>query len=927
MRKKTKFKSPVLDFFVVVLCLSVAGFFGYTFWKDLNSTARRTDKEKIAIITFKNRIAQRKFDDRVVWERIDKSTPLYNGDLVRTAELAEAVITFNDGSAVNIYENTMIQVYYSDFEGVQISVDNGNLELEASDKGKIQLILGDGSKVNASGGTSLSTKSTAGGAGASTVAVRNGSAVVTNNTGNSESLASGETVSVKTGGEIKKTPVTVTSIPSELRVLNVEGGDVPVKLEWNKKDESQPVVLQISSKKDYSVIKQEKVISSKNDELISLSEGTVYWRVFPQGHESEATEGKISVEEAKPLSLISPAADGVFQFRNRNPVLNFRWNGNDYAKNYLLKISSTPDMKTPVVEMNTPNPNVQIDTLGSGQWWWQVTPYYELNSLGYAGPSKISSFNIIKTEAITAPVLSVPLKDAEIHYKDTLSVNFSWKSDIKASYELLISDDKDFTDIISRKKTAGQRVSVNMTAPSDDGHTYYWKVIRNSSEPDDFNPESEVRSFSVSKYVNVPTKLLYPPEEYSTESSKLSTVRFMWKPADEAKNKDSIIQVAFADDFKYLQQEKKVSGNSLENLNLPAGDWYWRIGTQDEDGSINYTEPRHITILKELEAPKLTNVREQAEIVIAKNSKTRFSWAPVEGADFYNVRVFDSSDNLVAENAEVSGTAASFALPDNSYSIKIQAVAAQTESSPLRTGPVQTTDFSVRTPQALSAIAPAASARIDGLNALRTPTVFTWKAGQDKPASSELIIKKRMDDGSVRVVERIKTSKYTASVPRLTTGFYAWQIIASTKDGLPINSKEIGFTISPVASLAKPQLVVPAKAFVIDSTYLRKNRALNFEWKEVPDATEYNFIIYRKDKSGKLIPVYSEKSVKGTKVRLKKLTMFDVGDFEWNVTAYSYAKDGYEERRSPVAQGSFSVKFDSPKQITTEKTGRMYIGE
>ena len=60
MRKRTKFKSPVLDFFVVVFTLSVAGYFGYTFWKDLNSSSKRNDKEKIEIITFKNRIAQRK---------------------------------------------------------------------------------------------------------------------------------------------------------------------------------------------------------------------------------------------------------------------------------------------------------------------------------------------------------------------------------------------------------------------------------------------------------------------------------------------------------------------------------------------------------------------------------------------------------------------------------------------------------------------------------------------------------------------------------------------------------------------------------------------------------------------------------------------------------------------------------------------------
>ena len=39
------------------------------------------------------------------------------------------------------------------------------------------------------------------------------------------------------------------------------------------------------------------------------------------------------------------------------------------------------------------------------------------------------------------------------------------------------------------------------------------------------------------------------------------------------------------------------------------------------------------------------------------------------------------------------------------------------------------------------------------------------------------------------------------------------------------------------------------------------------------------------------------------------------------------AKDGYEERRSQVARASFKVKFDSPKQITTEKINRMFSGE
>lgn len=927
MQKKTRFKSPVLDFFMVVITLSVAFYFGYSFWKDLNTSSRRTDKEKIATITFKNRIAQRKFDDRVVWERIDKAAPLYNGDLIRTADLAEAVITFNDGSEVNIYENTMIQVYYSDYEGVKIGVDSGNLQLEAADEGKVQLTLGDGSKISAGGGTSLSTKSTAGGAGASTVVVRNGSATVTASSGNSESINSGETVSVKNNGELAKTPVTVVSIPPELKVLNVEGGTVPVKLEWNKTNQDEPVVLQLSTKKDYSEIKEEKVIASKNDSLISLSEGTLYWRVFPQGKEDEATEGKISVAEAKPLTLVSPAESSVFHFRNRNPVLNFRWNGNDYAKKYLLKVSSTADMNTPVVQLTTENPSVEIDSLGNGQWWWQVTPYYEMNSIGYAGPSKTATFSIIKNDEIAAPVLTVPLENAEIYYKDSLSINFSWKSDIKASYELLLSDDKEFTNIISRKKTAGQRAAVNFPIPEKDGQTYYWKVIRNSSEPEDLSPVSEVRSFTVSKYVSVPTKLLYPPEEFSTELSKLASTQFMWKPSDEAKNKPAVLQVSATKDFKSLQLERSVSGTSFSNMLLPQGEWYWRIATQDLDGTYDYTQARHLLVLKELEAPNLTNVKEKTELLVAKDGATRINWTPVKGADYYNVRVYDSNNKLVAENPEATGSSASFKLPQSSYTLKIQAVASQTETSPMRTGPVEKIDFSVRTPELLSAVSPASSAKIDGLTALRTPVNFTWKSGQDKPASSELVIKKRQDDGSVRVVERIRTSKYSASVARLTTGSYTWQIIASTKDGLPINSNEQSFTITSVEPLAKPQLETPKKGFVIDAAFLRKNRSITFEWKAVPDATDYNFVIYKKEKNGNLIPVYSEKGIKKNSYKFKKLTVLDLGEFEWNVTAFTYAKDGYEERHSPSVQGSFVIKFDTPKQITPEKTGRMYSEE
>ena len=78
MRKKIRFKSLLLDFFVVSVCLFTAAYFFHVFWIDLNTTLIRLDKEGIAQVEEKTRIVQRKSDDRVVWERLDFHSPIYD---------------------------------------------------------------------------------------------------------------------------------------------------------------------------------------------------------------------------------------------------------------------------------------------------------------------------------------------------------------------------------------------------------------------------------------------------------------------------------------------------------------------------------------------------------------------------------------------------------------------------------------------------------------------------------------------------------------------------------------------------------------------------------------------------------------------------------------------------------------------------------
>lgn len=925
---------------MVSACLSVAGYFSYTFWKDLNSSASRSDKEKIAVITFKNRIAQRKFEDRVVWERIDKSTPLYNGDLVRTSDLAEAVITFNDNSQIDLFENTMIQVYYSDTEGIKINVDNGNLQLDTSTTGKVAMKFDDGSVVNVQSGTSLAAKTSVSGdnisgkkdkSSARAVEVKSGAATVTTETGSTAELKTGETVSVQGTGEIKKQPVTVTSIPPEMRVLNVEGGKVPVKLEWNLAEkevlDDVPVVVQTSKTKDFTTVLSEVTVpagtSTIGDSTLNVTDGVVYWRVFPKNRVEEASIGKISVESSSPVKMISPVESASFSYKARAPEINFRWSGADYAEKFLLAVSASPDMTDPVYTAVTENHNLKVDSLGNGDWWWQITPYYSMNSIGYAGESSIASFSILRNDQVRPPALSVPNEHSVVTYKETPSVNLIWKSDVKdATYQVVVASDPEFNDVIYTKNTKATKVAAKL--PEDAGELY-WKVIRNSNETADVTPQSEVRSFTLEKYVPEKARLLYPPEVYSVELSKLTNTQFAWKLADEDFGKKSVIQVSATRDFDSMQIERTVDKPLYDSMMLPVGQWWWRIGAVDSNGNLgSFTEPRKIDVLQELAAPSFAKLKENQEVQVSKNGPVIIYWVDVPGADYYNVRVFDLKNNLVAENPQAYGNSCQFNLPDQKYTCRIQAVCEQTDGSPLRTGPITTIDFSVRTPTPVRLTGPVNSSKLDGLAALRKPVTFTWKDGSDKPASYEFVLKKRQADGSLRTVERTNTTKLSYSMNRLTTGDYTWQIMAKTKEGVPINSAETPFTITPVQTLPKAQLTSPSANFVMDSNFLRKNRTINFEWKPVPGATEYSFVLYKKERGGRYSTVYAEKGIKGTKLKFKKLNTLDVGGFTWNVTAFCYAKDGYEEQRSVVASGDFEISFKAPAKIETVKPGRMY---
>ena len=132
MIQKTRLPSALLNSCVVAGLLAICAVSLYLFFYDLNSSSIRTDKTKIATVNYKYKVAQRKFNDRVLWERVQQNYPLYDGDTVRTADLALATIYFSDGAVIELNENTMVQIALGKDGELNVSVGNGNVDIDTT---------------------------------------------------------------------------------------------------------------------------------------------------------------------------------------------------------------------------------------------------------------------------------------------------------------------------------------------------------------------------------------------------------------------------------------------------------------------------------------------------------------------------------------------------------------------------------------------------------------------------------------------------------------------------------------------------------------------------------------------------------------------------------------------------------------------------
>ncbi|MDR2144741.1 MAG: HAMP domain-containing protein, partial [Treponema sp.] len=423
----------------------------FFFWKDLNRTLVRINDDPIGIITYKYRAAQRRFVERVLWERLKTESPVYSGDTIRTSEQSEATVSLFDGSEIiDLKEKTLIQIRAGK-TGTEIHLSGGAVAADVR-SGSVGIRSG-GASVSAGPGAVIEALSSAASSSPSSelvVQVLEGSAAVTQN-GEQRSIAAGETITLAPSGEAAAVParpaarLTVLSPQPQAKFLNNSVSPLPVTFSWNRRgfNAAEQVILEIAEDRNFN-----RPVHTLTDNVgafsVSLPNGVYWWRAYPAGQTDAAERpgqigGKVSVVYAPPPQLLGPPAEERFVFTTTRPGIRFQWRALSDVSAYLIEAAASPALNNPVFTATVQSAGgdtVSIVHSGfdPGTWYWRVTPMYQRNYAGAGIPSPVRAFTIVRSRELAVPE-TVERQETVYLEAEQRSCYFTWrKEDEAASY-------------------------------------------------------------------------------------------------------------------------------------------------------------------------------------------------------------------------------------------------------------------------------------------------------------------------------------------------------------------------------------------------------------------------------------------------------------------------------------------------------------
>jgi hypothetical protein len=922
--------SHLNDILIYGFCVIGILVFLNLFRMDLFSTLTRQAEQPIGTITFKYRAAQRRFADRVLWDRLRKEAPVYEGDFIRTAEVSEATVTFVGESAViNLAENSLIQLHENDGD-VRVDINGGEVSAGAADSGLV-LVSGDRQITLEAGGVVKAELE----GGDFTLRVIEGTASFSGpgNSGYIGTLSAGEAVALGGDGpRILREAAALFPRP-QARFLNPKPGKFTVPFRWDRSGlaPEEPTRLEIAADRSFSrIVFNGELVSGAA--AVELEPGSYFWRVSLVNGEGAGPSSNILsfriLSAAAPV-LITPTEGYPYHFRVKKPSVRFQWTETGEAAFYILEAADNPEMTNPALSQEVRGTSLYFSGLEPGTWYWRVRPVFPAAYEGAAGEGVPASFSIIRIGDLRSPELRLPQDRGTVDVAATRGdVYFSWRPETEArSYRIRISTNSDFDnpviDETVRDNFYVYRTGQNVLKPGQ----YYWAVLQTDTEGND-SALSPVYSFTALEGELI-QRLVFPPDGYVIETSMLHDIRFTWKTNLPFQTR---FQISEDPGFSSAFIDEDAGGEVFRGRLLSAGTWYWRIRARGPGGTVFETPPRSFTAAAPISAPPLIEPVPEGWTVIQEGKPLVFSWEAAEGAEYYQFNLYHGEDrnNAVYENNLVEGTRQSLSMdsyPEGNYHWTVRGFAPERSRNTRRRGLLSEGAFSVRKLRPVSLDYPGNDVSFEGLRAYREPETLRWSSADPVAASCFILSEKSDFTGPPAAL--INNPHHSVTLPKLRAGTYYWTIRAETPEGFDISARRPRrFRVLPVPPLPRAANRLPEDGKVIGGAELWTNRRIVFSWNAVRGATGYLFTIENAE-TGKTI--MRRGPVAETTLVLENLTLLDVGTFIWRleaVLAEPSGEQGEDEgeiiQRGEISENRFTINFGLPGTPQPRKPGILY---
>ncbi len=605
--------------FLVLLSLVGFGFCSYYLYREFTAQIEKKGGESIGTISFKKRIAARRYTDSVIWENIALDSAIYNYDAIRTQEYSSAVISLKDGTKIELDQNTMLVVILSE-KGLNINYDRGGVSAQSGSGtvNPITLNSRDATISLDSGDVSVNSSGTG-----MDIAVNSGKAKVSA-AGNDFEITPEQTATLKNGIIESKKVSLFPEKPEQNSYILAFNKTIPVSFAWRSEPRGE-VRFELSRSAAFSrIIKSYK--GSNENLQIKLVPGDYHWRIVRGNNKSRNIKFTVLADQ-KP-NITTPYMDQQVVLTEGSEIVTFRWEKSRYASAYEITAARDHNMTDIVMKLSSRINTISTSGLDAGTYFLTVKSLYPSSIIPDSIISGPTRFTLGKMRfSLSRPV---PLDPGPVTTAGPFLLNWKGVAGAK-TYKVEIALDPDFKAIFFSKKTKNPFLKVDEKIAKG---KYFWRVSALSG--DSYSDTSITAHILVSEPVRIAAVL---PQKGAVIPVAASVINFSWR--DPNNGKKYLVEISESPDFGNVLKSLRSGKENITITNPGAGSFYWRIKLLDKRGSIIAGSPvSDFVVSREMKAPVPVMPKNNENILPGLNRSIRFKWSKSPGATEYEVEVF-----------------------------------------------------------------------------------------------------------------------------------------------------------------------------------------------------------------------------------------------------------------------------------------------